>query len=159
MIRPMAPLMLTALISASSLACDKPGATERQKEEQAGQQVAQAQNEANQQLQNAQAEANKNMASARATFENSREDYRHGRIKDLNDFDKKVADLDAEAQTATGARRARLAASLPGLHAQRAAFVRDMVTLDSATAETWDQAKANLDREWDALDAALDKAR
>jgi hypothetical protein len=159
MIRPMAPLMFTVLISASSLACDKPGATERQKEEQAGAQVAQAQNEANQQIQNAQAEANKDMASAHATFENSREDYRHNRIKDLNEFDKKVADLDAQALTATGAKKARLDASLPGLHAQRAAFVRDMVTLDSATATTWDQAKADLDREWDALDAALDKAR
>jgi hypothetical protein len=158
MIRPTALLTFAALFSLPSLACDKPGATERQREEQATQQAAQGRTEAQQQSQNAQAEAEKNIAAARADFEKTREDYRHSRTTDLSDLDKQVAELEAKAEAATGKTKADLDVKLPVIHAQRDAFVRDMQALDRASSATWDQSKANLDREWDALKDAVDKA-
>ncbi|MDP9151812.1 MAG: hypothetical protein M3O36_17965 [Myxococcota bacterium] len=158
MIRRSASL-LVALLCAAPLGCDKPGATEQQKEMRASEQAAEARNQANSKAEGAQASADKDIAAARNDFEKTREDYRHSRRIDVADMDKKIADLQAEQRTATGKRKADLDANLPSLRAQREAFVRDMQSLDMATASSWDSAKANLDREWDALKAAVDKAR
>jgi vacuolar-type H+-ATPase subunit H len=158
MIRHIGPVTWALVVSASLLACDKPGATEQQREQRANEQVTQAANEANQQTQSAQAAADKDIAAARTDFEKSREDYRHARTKDLSDVDEKIANLESKATTATGKTKARLDANPPPLRAQREAFVRDIQTLDRATAATWDETKANVDREWDALKAAVDKA-
>jgi hypothetical protein len=37
-------------------------------------------------------------------------------------------------------------------------MVRDLQALEHATATTWDADKAKVDREWDALRSAVDKA-
>ena len=73
-------------------------------------------------------------------------------------LDKKISDLDAKERTATGKTKADLQAHLPAIRQQRDDFVRDMVALDRTSPDTWDAAKANLDREWDALEASVDKA-
>ena len=83
MTRRIASLSVVAFLSAvSALACDKPGATEQQRESKA---VDQAES--------ARAESDKNIASARVDFEKTREDYRHTRFIDLADLDKKIIDL------------------------------------------------------------------
>lgn len=158
MIRHIALLTCTAILSASTFACDKPGATEQQKEEEANEHAAQARNEAAQKAQSAQATAEKDIAKARVDFEKNREDYRHSRTNDLNDLDKKIAELDAKAKTATGKAKVDLQTSLADTRAAREAFVRDLQALESTTPVVWDQAKANVDREWEMLKTSVNKA-
>ena len=159
MSRHIASLSAMALLSGLYLACDKPGVAEQQQESKASEQAAKAKNEAEQQAQSAQAKAERDIAKARADFDKSREDYLHGRRLDLDDLDKKVAELEAKAKTATGKNRADYDARLAAIRAQRDAFARHMQAVGSATADTWDAAKANLDKEWEALKKAVDDAR
>jgi hypothetical protein len=159
MIRHIAPLTFTAVLVAASIGCEKPGATERQKEEQANQQLAQARNEADKRTEGAQAAANRDINVARADFEKAREDYRHTRMVDLTELDKKIADLDMKAQKATGKAKVDVQESLAVIRTNRDAFVRDMQALDRTTPAAWDESKANLDREWTTLKDSVDKAR
>jgi hypothetical protein len=158
MIRPIA-LTLTGLLAAASLGCDKAGATERQREEQANQQLEQARNEASQRTLSAQAAAEKDIAAARAEFEKRREAYRHDRANDLTDIDKRIADLDAKETVSKDRTKARLQTDLSVIRAKREALIRDMDALDRATAATWDEEKAKIEREWDGLKSAVDKVR
>jgi hypothetical protein len=148
-----------ALLLSASFGCDKPGVTELQQEEKAHQKAAQAQAAASEQAQNAQEAADNDIAGARASFEKTREDYRHSRTEDLNDLDKKIADLEAKTKTSTGKGRADQRADSTAIRAKRHAFARDLESLEIATAATWDEAKANLDKDWDTLRGAVDKAR
>jgi hypothetical protein len=149
MIRRIASLSFVACLSAvSALACEKPGATEQQRETKA---VDQAET--------AQAQADKNIATARVDFEKAREDYRHGRFIDLADLDKKIVQLQADQRTATGKTKADLDEHMPAVLSQREAFARDLDGLNTATTSTWDGAKMNVDREWDALKTAVSKAK
>jgi septal ring factor EnvC (AmiA/AmiB activator) len=91
-------LTLISLLATAAFACEKTGATERQPEVQANEQVAQAKNEVTQRMQSAQA-TDKDIAAARADFEKNREDYRHARAIDLNDLDKRIADLESKEKT------------------------------------------------------------
>ncbi len=159
MIRHIATLALGTLLTVGSfVACDQPGATEKQREDNAMQQAAQSRSQASQNAENAQAQADKEIAQARTQFERSREDYRHDKTTDLTQLDKRIADLDAKARTATGQTKAKLQSNLPNVHQLRDQFARDMTSLDRATPDTWDQQRANLDKEWDSLKSAVDKA-
>lgn len=155
----VASFTLIALLSASAFACDKPGVTEQQKETKASEQAANARNEAEQKAQGSQAAAERDIAAARADFEKARADYTHGRQRELIDLDRKIVDLDTNARTKSGKTKAELASRLPSIHAQRDAFARHMQALDTATPSTWDADRANLDKEWDSLKAAVDGAR
>jgi hypothetical protein len=159
MTRHIASLSTIALLSGLFIACDKPGVAEQQQESKASEQASKAKNEAEQQAQTAQAKAERDIAKARADFDKSREDYLHGRRLDLDDFDKRLAELEAKAKTGTSKAKADIDARLPAIRAQRDAFVRHMQALGNTTADTWDSAKANLDKEWDAMKKALDDAR
>ncbi|MGD0675723.1 MAG: hypothetical protein ABSC94_09920 [Polyangiaceae bacterium] len=159
MIRPIVPLTLTAaLCAAFGLGCDKPGATELQREEKASDRVTQTRNEASEQVQNAQASANTDIAQARSDFDKDRADYWHERTTDLGDLDKRIADLDAKGMRASGQVKARLQANLAAIHAQRDAFARDLQGIHDLTAASWDESKTNLDKEWDSLKKAVDHA-
>jgi vacuolar-type H+-ATPase subunit H len=159
MIRHIASLSVIALLSGLYVACDKPGVAEQQQESKASEQAAKSKTEAEQQVQTAQAKAERDIEKARADFDKSREDYLHGRRLDLDDLDKKIADLEAKAKTGASKAKADYDARLPAIRAQRDAFVRHMQALGTATADTWDAAKANLDKEWDALKKTVDDAR
>jgi hypothetical protein len=159
MTRHIVPLTCIALFSAAVVACNRPGATEQQREDNAGERAANARNEAERKAQGAQVSAEKDIAAAQSEFEKSREDYRHSRMIDLADLDKKMVDLEADAKTATGKTKADLEARLPAIHARRDSFVRDFQALDGATPATWDRAKTNVDKEWDSLKATVDSAR
>jgi hypothetical protein len=152
-------LTLMGLLIATSIACEKPGATERQREEQANHQVAQAKQEANQQTQAAQQTADKDIAAARADFEKTREDYRHARAVDLSDLDKKLSELEAKEKTAKDKARTELQAELAAIREKREAFLKDMYALNGASAATWDEQRAKTGRDWDALRSAVDKAQ
>ena len=149
--RSIVPISLAVVLGVSAAGCDKPGVTEQQKESQANEQAANATNQAMQQVDNAQAAAERNIASARTDFEKTREAYLHTRRVDLADLDEKIANLDANARVAKDQKKTAMLSRLPAIHAQRDAFVSDMQALQSTTAATWDNASANLDKEWDAL--------
>ena len=157
MIARISAITLVTMLSASVVACGKPGEQEQNAEGRANKQAEETQSQAAQQAAAAQAEADQKIAAARADFEKSREGYRHSRQSDLDALDEQVADLEAKAHTATGQKKAALDASLPGIHAQRDAFVADMKSLQVASPATWDAAKTRLDNEWEALKASVSK--
>jgi hypothetical protein len=157
--RTIAPLTLVVALSASVFACDKPGATEEQREMKANEQSAQARNNQQQTDLNAQAQADKNIAAAQTDFIKTRENYRHAKWLDLADLDKKIMDLQAKDLTATGKTRADLDSALPTIRTRREQFVSDMQAMDSLQGSAWDDAKANLDKEWDGLRSSVDNVR
>jgi hypothetical protein len=159
MIARIGTLTLSALLSASLLMCQKPGAEEQTAEGRANKQAEETQSEAVNKVNAAQAAADQKIAAARADFEKAREDYRHSRQGDIDSLSQKIADLDAEDKTATGKTRASLDANLPAIHAQRDAFVNDLRGMQLASPATWDGAKARLDGEWDALNKAVGNAK
>jgi len=152
----IAPITLIALLSASSFACDKSsGVTERQKETPTSEEARNAAIEAQRQAQGGQAAAEKTLSAARADFEATRENYLHTRRLDLVDLDKRIADLEASARTATGKTKANLRARLPAIRSQRDAFDRNVLSMEAATPATWDAATASLDKQGDALKKAV----
>jgi hypothetical protein len=141
-----------------AVACDKPGEDAQKKKDEAQLQLTQAQMEATQKVDKAQAAADQKIQVASADFQKSVADYRTSRQKDLADIDKQIADLTTADKTATGKKKTDLDAALPGIRAQRDAFVRQMNTLDTANAATFDGAKMSLDKSLDDLKAAISKA-
>jgi biopolymer transport protein ExbB/TolQ len=158
MIRRLSMLAITGTLL-WTIGCDKPGVAEQQRETNAAQENAERQNGATREAASAQAEKEQKVAAAQAEFDKTREDYRHERQKDLDDLDVKIADVGAKAKTATGAAKSRLDQSLPALRSQRAAFSADLRSSEAAPPATWDADKARLDKEYDSLKAAIDKAR
>jgi hypothetical protein len=114
--------------------------------------------EANQKIRNAQQEAGKKVAAAHAGFMKLREEYRHTTTMNLIDLYHKVDDLEAKAKHSSGKARAELDANLKQIRTNRGAFETDYKSLDTATASTWDDAKAHLDKEWTLLKTLVDKA-
>jgi hypothetical protein len=159
MTRSMSSIILIAALGAVSGACDKPGVTEQQRETKANEEAAKKVAEADRQTQNAESAAQKDIAGARADFEKAREDYMHERRGALVDIDKRIAQLEADRSTTTGKTRADLDTRLPAIRAQRDAFSREMQGLYAVSSADWDSSKARLDKEWDALKAAVDNAK
>jgi len=86
-----------------------------------------------------------------------REDYRHTMTTNLNDLDKKIAELEAKAKTATGKAKTDLEANLTTIRASRTRLEGSFKGLEKSTATTWDATKASLDKEWTDLKALVDK--
>jgi vacuolar-type H+-ATPase subunit H len=148
---------MTALL-ASLAACDQPGQTEAQKETKATEQATNARNEAQQRADNAQLQADKDIANARADFAKVREDYLHTKRLDLVSLDTTIMNVESKARVATGATKANLDKQISSILTERDVFVHHMMALDTEVAATWDSAKTNLDKEWDALRAQVDHA-
>jgi hypothetical protein len=157
MIRYAGTFALTAALL-TSVACDKPGVEEQQKEQKAAQDNADQQNRAARESASAQADMSQKVASAQADFDKTRENYRHDRQSDIDDIDAKIAKLEANERTATGKTKADLDAKLPSIRAQRASFGADFRSIQTSTAATWDDSKARLDKEWDSLTSAVSDA-
>lgn len=142
-------------------ACDKSGQDQQQKADKAqataNHEITNAQVEANEKATNAQATADKKIAEAEKDFSKTREDYRHDMQSNLDNIDKKIADLEVKAKKATGKKRADLDASIPVLKSQRDAFSVDMKTIETANATSWDATKARIDKQWTDLKKAADK--
>jgi hypothetical protein len=144
-----------------AVACDK--AADDQKKVDNAQAVASdkvtaANVEANQKIAAARAEETDKVAAAQGDFGKMREDYRHSTATDLADVDQKMSNLDAKERQATGDDKANLDARLREIRASRAAFAADYRSLDAASAATWDDTKARLDKEMSDLKALVNKA-
>jgi hypothetical protein len=141
--------------------CEK-AADEQQKannaQSEADKKIATAHQEADDKTATAQSEADKKVAEAQAKFSKMREDYRHKVQTDLVDVDKKIDDLGAKEKTKSGKAKTDLDDSLKQIRAQRDAFMTSFRALDTASATTWDDAKARLDQQLTALKATIDKS-
>jgi hypothetical protein len=145
-------IILTSAVLALLLtaACDKASDDQRK--------ATAAQSEANDKIVAAQAEADKQIAAAQASFMTRREDYRHKTTLNLVDLDRKVDVLSAKSKTSTGKTQTDLDESLKQIRQGRADFTTDYLSLESATAVTWDATQSRLDKEWATLSALVDKA-
>ncbi len=152
-------VILSILFAAAPLgvACEKTGADEQAKANQAQEQANRDIGRANAQATEAQRSADEKIAAAQADFLKLRDDYRVSSTSNLDSIDKQIADLDAKA--AGSPNRAKLRAALPAIHAQRDAYASDLHSVDGANAATFDAVKARLDKEWSDLKSAVDDAK
>lgn len=120
--------------------------------------VAEANRDATDKINAAQAEADKKVAEAQASFLKLREDYRHKVNEDLTSVDKDIADLEAKSKTATGKTKTNIEAALPNIRSLRESVTTEYRSLELASAITWDDAKARVDKAVDDLKKAVDKA-
>jgi predicted nucleic acid-binding Zn-ribbon protein len=154
-------ILSAALLLALSAGCDKTGAADQEKANQAqneaNDKIATAKAEADQKITAAQSEADKKVAAAQGDFAKTVEDYRHSTQANLDDLNKKIDTLDAKAQTLKGKPKADLQTSLGEIRVKRDALVLDRKALESTTATAWDGTKARLDKEWTELKALVDK--
>jgi vacuolar-type H+-ATPase subunit H len=160
MIRSAVLATTAALALVLAVGCDKAAddqAKANNAQTEANAKIDTAKNEAEAKMKAAQADADKKIAEAQASFTKLREDFRHSTTVDLTTLDKKIADLDAKARTATGKAKADLDASLKAIHTQRDRFAADFNGIETASASTWDAAKARLDKELADLKALVDK--
>jgi YD repeat-containing protein len=149
-----------ALSALTLVACDN-AADEQAKAEKAQatatDKITSATVEANQKVASAQAEADRKIAEAQASFTKLREDYRHGVTTDLADLDQKIAKLSAKDQVTSGQTRSDLDARLAQIRSNRGAFTTDFDALGNATAVTWDDSKARLDKEMSDLKTLVNR--
>jgi hypothetical protein len=126
---------------------------------EANDKIAAAAKEAEQKILAAQTEADKKAADATANFMKLREDYRHLTTKNLVDLDYKVGVLEANSRSAPANKaKVDLDANLNQILTKRAEFSADYKAIEAASAMTWDDTKARLDKEWTELKALVDKA-
>ena len=146
--------MFLSLFLVFSLACDNAADMQREAataQTEANAKIAAAAAAADQKSRDAQAVANQAVAAASSDFQALREAYRHTTTTALADLDAKIAALDAKALRANGADKVTRQTKLASIRTNRAAFVADYDTLDSATMSTWDAEKARLDARWATL--------
>lgn len=123
---------------------------------EADEKIAEANREANREARGAQLEADKEIAAAQRDFSKRREDYRHDLETKLIDVDKKIEVLEAKSAAATGKAKAELDQKLASVRARRASLRDDAQRLDAATATTWDDAKARVDKELSELKSTVE---
>jgi hypothetical protein len=156
-------ILATAVLAAAlALGCnkaidDQTKANNAQTE--ANDKIFAATKEADQKIAAAQAEADKKTADANANFMKLREDYRHQTTNNLVDLDYKVGVLEGNSRAAPANKsKVDLDANLNQIHLKRAEFGADYKAIETASAVTWDDTKARLDKEWTELKALVDKA-
>ena len=151
----------TVMCATLALACDK--ASDEQAKANgaraaADDKIGAVTKEADQKVKSVREEEEKKVAEAQAGFSKLREDYRHSTTTNLVELDSKVVDLEAKAKASSGKARTDLDASLKQIHSDRRTFDVDYKALETATAVTWDDARAHLDTEWTHLKTLVDKA-
>jgi hypothetical protein len=150
-----------AISLALAAGCNKAADEQRKADEarvEADSKVTEANREANDKVNAARAEEDKKVAEAQASFLKIREDYRHKVTEDLVGVDKEIAELEAKAKTATGKTKATIESSLPNVRTLRENVSNEYRSLELASAITWDDAKARVDKAVDELKKAVDKA-
>lgn len=160
MIRFTTASVCMALSLSLAAGCNKAGDEQRNADEaraEADNKVNEANREATDKINAAQAEADKKVADAQANFSKLREDYRHDVTEDLVKVDKSIADLDAKSKTEKGKSKTELDAALPNIRTLRENVATEYRSLELASAITWDDAKARVDKAVDELKKAIDK--
>lgn len=150
-----------ALSLALAAGCDKAADEQKKADEaraEADNKVIEANREASEKVNAARAEEDKKVAQAQADFLKMREDYRHKVTEDLTGVDKEIAELEAKAKTATGKTKTTLDSNLPNVRTLRENVSNEYRSLELASAITWDDAKARVDKAVDELKKAVDKA-
>jgi hypothetical protein len=150
-----------ALSLALAAGCNKAADEQKKADEaraEADNKVIEANREASEKVNAARAEEDKKVAQAQADFLKIREDYRHKVTEDLTGVDKEIAELEAKAKTATGKAKATLDSNLPNVRTLRENVSNEYRSLELASAITWDDAKARVDKSVDELKKAVDKA-
>ena len=150
-----------ALSLALAAGCNKAADEQKKADEaraEADNKVIEANREASEKVNAARAEEDKKVAQAQADFLKIREDYRHKVTEDLTGVDKEIAELEAKAKTATGKAKATLDSNLPNVRTLRENVSNEYRSLELASAITWDDAKARVDKAVDELKKAVDKA-
>ena len=150
-----------ALSLAFAAGCNKAADEQKKADEaraEADNKVIEANREASEKVNAARAEEDKKVAEAQADFLKIREDYRHKVTEDLTGVDKDIAGLEAKAKTATGKAKATLDSALPNVRTLRENVSNEYRSLELASAITWDDAKARVDKAVDELKKAVDKA-
>lgn len=160
MIRFTTASVCMALSLALATGCNKAQDEQRRADEaraEADKQVDEANREATDKINAAQAEADKKVADAQANFLKLREDYRHDVTEDLVKVDKSIAELEAKATTEKGKAKADIDAALPSIRSLRENVNTEYRSLELASAITWDDSKARVDKAVDELKKAIDK--
>lgn len=160
MIRFTTASVCMALSLALATGCNKAQDEQRKADEaraEADNKVDEANREATDKINAAQAEADKKVADAQANFLKLREDYRHDVTEDLVKVDKSIVDLEAKAKTEKGKSKAEIDAALPNIRSLRENVTTEYRSLELASAITWDDSKARVDKAVDELKKAIDK--
>lgn len=124
---------------------------------EATEKISEISRDANKKVVEAQAEADKKTAEARADFLKLRENYRHEVTNKLVALDKKIADLEAKANTSAGQKKLELEARLQEIRRERDAFVNDYRGIEAISADAWDTTKKNLETAWSRLESLVDR--
>jgi hypothetical protein len=150
-------MFVGALLAVSlTAACDQASdaqarADKAQAEAQA--RTDQARAEADAKMKAAQAEAERKIAQAQADFLKEREEYRSAATVKLAELDKKIADIEARARTATGKTKAELEATLQRIRDAHDRFDANFKAIESTSAAMWNDIKATLDKELSDIEA------
>lgn len=161
MIRSITATLCMAFSLSLATGCNKAADEQRKADEartEADNKVAEANRDATDKINAAQAEADKKVADAQASFLKLREDFRHDVNEDLTKIDKDIVDLEAKGKTATGKAKTNIEAALPNIHSLRDSVTTEYRSLELASAVTWDDAKARVNKSVDELKKAIDKA-
>jgi hypothetical protein len=154
--------MTTAFLTlALTVGCERASDDEAkavQSQTEANEKIVAANKQADEKTAAAQAEADMKIAAANASFLKLREDYRHKVTNDLVDLDRKIEELEARSKVASDKTKADIEANLVPIRVKRSAFMTDFDSLGTASATTWDDIRARLDKEWAELKALVDKA-
>jgi hypothetical protein len=147
---------LTGLYGCNKAADEQKKADEAHADAQ--QKVEEANRDASKKIDAARADEDQKVAEAQANFRQMREDYRHKVTGDLTSLDKRITELESKDKTSTGKTKTQLDASLPNIHALRENVNTEYRSLEYASALTWDDAKGRVDKAYDELKKAIDKA-
>jgi len=161
MIRFTTASLCMALSLTFAAGCNKAADEQRKADEarsEADKKVEEANRDATDKINAARADADKKVADAQANFVKMREDFRHDVNQDLTKIDKDIADLEAKSKTAKGKTKADIDAALPNIHSLRESVSTEYRSLELASAVTWDDAKARVNKSVDDLKKAIDKA-
>jgi hypothetical protein len=161
MIRSITLSSALVLLAFGSFGCEK-AADQQHKADQARAEadtkVGDANREASDKINAARADEDKRVAEAQASFLKLREDYRHKVTEDLVSIDKDIADLEAKAKTAKPKPKAEIEAALPNIRSLRENVSSEYRSLEFSSAVSWDGAKGRVDKAFDDLKKAVDKA-
>lgn len=153
------PLIAAVVCALSLTACDKAADEQKKANEaqaKANEKIGEVAREAEEKIKQAQAQADKKIAEAQAAFMKLREDYRHSTNEQLVELDKKIADIEVKAKKSKAKAKTELDLKVKQTRAARDAFVTDYKEIETATAVTWDETKARLDKQWADVKAMSD---
>ena len=161
MMRSITVSVCMALSLALAAGCNKAADEQKKADEaraEADNKVIDANREASDKINAAQSDADKKVAEAQASFLKLREDYRHKVTEDMVSVDKDIVGLEAKSKTATGKAKAEIESALPNIRTLRESVTSEYRSLELASALTWDETKARVDKAVDDLKKAVDKA-